>query len=655
MGRTYDELNRHPKGPNCNACPLSSIGASFAGTDGTGRNGVGLLGEALGDTEAISGKPFQGDAGYQLNSTLHRGGWKRDDFLILNSINCHPPNNYLDGAPYELGALHHCNTYFEETLNANPQIKVLVAMGNTAMYKLLGQRGVSKWHGTVHRVEPVRGRSLWVLPTLHPSFVLRGGGKESITLLHDIRRAVELARTGVFERSPVYHILRPTVDDLRRYCEEYESQLSRDPDTILGFDIETNYSSDIDEEELLEKDPSYEITRISFSFKPNTAITLPFTEDYIPLVVRLLGSSGAKAAWNGNKFDVPRLRAAGVPICGLIIDAMDAWHVLRPDLPRGLAYVAPFFTDIAPWKHLNNSDPEFYSCVDSDALIRIMLALRAAHIKEGTWAVFTKYWSALEPRLQRMSEIGIGVNETKRQERQAYYEDIRDNTAARIQGCIPDELRPRKKGADGGYRGKPKDVREYIQAHKGELKDESDAWLSCGYTRFPPIVDGRADKAAPQDLWRWDKLLPFNHNSTEQIKDYIRFKYGPAAIPRNKKTGSETTGSDELERLVRKHDDPLLQLVLDAGRADSYISSFIRPWTPGPDGRIHGIFTNTPATPRLASQNPNLQNFPIRDEEAGELRKMIWGGEGWPFIIERDYSGIEAILVGWYANDPGSL
>src|SRR6266699_775111 len=130
MGKTYEELNKHAKPDRCKGCPLFGVGASFARVDGTGRNNVALVGEALGEGEALSGKPFQGDAGYQLNQILHRVSLKRDDFLIMNTINCHPPNNYLDGAPYEAGAIAHCSTYFDETLAARPNIKVLVAMGN---------------------------------------------------------------------------------------------------------------------------------------------------------------------------------------------------------------------------------------------------------------------------------------------------------------------------------------------------------------------------------------------------------------------------------------------------------------------------------------------------------------------------------------------
>lgn len=619
MVKTFAELNVHPKDAGCAGCPLFNIGASFARTDGTGANGVVLLGEALGESEALAGKPFQGEAGMMLNRILHRGAMKREDFLIANTINCHPANNYLDGAPYERGAVEHCRQYLDQTLQAAPQIKVLVPMGNTALEALTDHRGVKNFHGTIHWNDRYQR---WVVPTLHPSFVLRTGCKEFPTVLFDIGVALGIVRNGGFQRSPVLYVETPDIQQLLHFVLAYEAALKHTPDTILAADIETNYSSDLDEEDVLDKDQGWPPTRISFAYRPNEAITVPFSAAFLPLIQRALGGSGMKVFWNGNKFDVPKLKIAGIRFNGVIIDAMDLWHFFRSDLPRGLGYVSPFFTDLGPWKHLNKERPEFYSCVDSDALLRIVLKIRAMLVAEGTWETFLKYFAYLEPRFARMSEIGIGIDEVVRQERKAHYENIRDNTAQLIQGLIPDELKPRTKGKQGGFKGKPQDVRLYLASNPGV--DDATAWTALGYQLFK----------APDDVYRWDKIEDFNHNSSQQIIRYIEHKYGSGSVPRDKKTGRPTTGQEELARLARQHDDAVLNLILDAANADGKITAFIRPWTPAADGRVHGIFTNNPATPRIASQGPNLQNFPIRSAEAAELRRMIVPGAGFEYLIE---------------------
>lgn len=637
---------KYSRPDSCIGCPLHAIADGFARTDGSGKNGVLLLGEALGESEAIAGLPFKGDSGMMLNRILHRGGLKREDFLIANVINCRPPNNWLEDAPWEVGAIEHCHHFLEETLAKHPEIKVIVPMGNTALHKTLQASGVKNFHGTVSNIR-LAGRNYFVVPTLHPSYVLRTGCKEFPTSLFDITRALKVARENEWNVSVCDYSLFPSVSDFERYIISYERELAADPAPILAADIETNYSSSLDEEEVLEKDGSWQIIRISFSYRTNTAITLPFTGAYIPMVMRLLGGKGVKCFWNGNKFDVPRLRAAGVPIEGLILDGMDAWHVLRPDLPKGLGYVSPFFTDIAPWKHLSNEQPEYYSAVDADVLLRIMLKIRAQMLKEGIWDTFIRYYAELEPRFLRMSEIGVGVDETIRRELEVHYEDIRDNTAALIQEIVPDEVKPRLKMKQGGFKGKPHDVRAFIKAHPEVIDDE--AWKALGYQQFEyPATDG----AGASSVWRWDRLEAFNHNSADQIARYIEFKYGRSAVPRHKKTGNPTTEADQLERLARQKDDKVLNLILDAAGADGKITSFIKPWTPGPDGRIHPVFTNTPATQRIASQGPNCQNFPRRDAEAMLMRRMIIPGDGFKYFVSADYKSIEAILVGWYANDP---
>src|SRR6267378_1204963 len=288
--RGYDQFSRSCRPVGCEGCPLHHLATGYAGTDGTGKNGVLLLGEALGEGEAASGKPFQGDAGMMLNRILHRMGLKRNDFLISNTVRCRPPNNFLEGAPYELAAIEHCDQYLKATLAANPQIKVIVPMGNVAMWKLLGHRGIKNFHGTVHHTTRYRELGHWVVPTLHPSGIMRAAGvwKEFPTAIFDITRALEVVKNGWY-KSPVEYILFPQPPDFERFIEGYEQALEHDPEFLLAADIETNYSSELDEEELLEKDLSYEVIRISFSYKINEGITLPFTRAFIPLVMRLLG------------------------------------------------------------------------------------------------------------------------------------------------------------------------------------------------------------------------------------------------------------------------------------------------------------------------------------------------------------------------------
>lgn len=70
----------------------------------------------------------------------------------------------------------------------------------------------------------------------------------------------------------------------------------------------------------------------------------------------------------------------------------------------------------------------------------------------------------------------------------------------------------------------------------------------------------------------------------------------------------------------------------------------------GPDGRIHTTFTRNASTLRLTSVGPNLQNIPRSSNEWKKLPKLMFVAPEGKTFWARDYSGIEALLVGVFAN-----
>jgi DNA polymerase I-like protein with 3'-5' exonuclease and polymerase domains len=73
----------------------------------------------------------------------------------------------------------------------------------------------------------------------------------------------------------------------------------------------------------------------------------------------------------------------------------------------------------------------------------------------------------------------------------------------------------------------------------------------------------------------------------------------------------------------------------------------------GSDGRVHTIFTHNPSSLRLSSTDPNLQNLPRGNDSAIQkmVKEMFVAPVGHTFWA-RDYSGIEAVLVGYFASSP---
>src|SRR4051794_24681060 len=78
----------------------------------------------------------------------------------------------------------------------------------------------------------------------------------------------------------------------------------------------------------------------------------------------------------------------------------------------------------------------------------------------------------------------------------------------------------------------------------------------------------------------------------------------------------------------------------------------------GEDGRVHTIFGHNPSSLRLCSFDPNLQNIPRGGDPAKPyedfVKQMFVAPEGFTFW-ERDFSAIEAVLVGYFAGDPAYI
>jgi DNA polymerase-1 len=73
-------------------------------------------------------------------------------------------------------------------------------------------------------------------------------------------------------------------------------------------------------------------------------------------------------------------------------------------------------------------------------------------------------------------------------------------------------------------------------------------------------------------------------------------------------------------------------------------------WPVDKDGRVRTRFSLAPATGRLSSQNPNVQNIPAEGEMADKFRECLIASPG-HLLLRRDYTGAEALLTGYFAGD----
>lgn len=409
------------KEKGCEGCVLQSLGGGFARTDGQGTSGVLVVAEALGEDEARAGKPLVGRAGQTWDRLVSRTTDPslnrklcRDDFTLANCINCRPPNNLLNKQPYEFAALDHCRPYLLDTIK-RVRPKAILTLGNTPLRWFTGQWGIEQLRGYIFETQ-------WgpVIPTYHPSYIMRGKWNLARVVQMDILKALEVARLGSahFLRDKAYE-LSPDYKDVAEFLALWRAA-GRPP---LAFDIETPYGEAADSEDMtFEDDASYTILMVSLSFEPFKAISIPWQEPFITMLKGAFAEDAQFLVWNA-KFDVPRLNASGVHFGGSIIDAMLAWHWLEPALPMGLKYVSTFFCpDMHAWKLDMHRNFQWYNCADSDVLLRSFLGIRERLVGQGRWAKFLRHFVDYGKVLQRMSERGVSVDHEARKEARNYFQ-----------------------------------------------------------------------------------------------------------------------------------------------------------------------------------------------------------------------------------------
>jgi DNA polymerase-1 len=148
---------------------------------------------------------------------------------------------------------------------------------------------------------------------------------------------------------------------------------------------------------------------------------------------------------------------------------------------------------------------------------------------------------------------------------------------------------------------------------------------------------------------------PFNLGSPKQIGEIL---FGKLGLPVKKKTASGVPSTDEEVLAELASDYPLPAKLLEhrslsklKGTYTDKLPLMVNPQT----GRVHTNYAQAVAvTGRLASNDPNLQNIPIRTPEGRRVREAFIAPPGHA-ILSADYSQIELRIMAHISGDPGLL
>ena len=171
------------------------------------------------------------------------------------------------------------------------------------------------------------------------------------------------------------------------------------------------------------------------------------------------------------------------------------------------------------------------------------------------------------------------------------------------------------------------------------------------------------ETALDSDIARLEKSIfeqageEFNLASPKQLGPILFEKLKLVDKPKKTKTGQYSTAEDVLSFLAKDH--PIVADILEWRSVNKLQSTYVKalPEEINPNtGRVHTVYNQAvAATGRLSSNQPNLQNIPIRTERGQQVRKAFIPRDENHVLLAADYSQIELRIIAALSKDPAML
>ena len=174
----------------CQRCKLGATRKNLVFGAGNPKARLVFVGEGPGADEDTQGEPFVGDAGKMLNRIIAAMGLNREEVYICNVVKCRPPQN----RPPEADEVAACLPFLLRQL-ASIRPEVIVALGTSAAQALLQTKvPISKLRSKFHDFHGIP-----LMPTYHPSYLLRSGGNSDSfwSVWDDMTQVLQLLKLPV--------------------------------------------------------------------------------------------------------------------------------------------------------------------------------------------------------------------------------------------------------------------------------------------------------------------------------------------------------------------------------------------------------------------------------------------------------------------------
>jgi DNA polymerase-1 len=350
-----------------------------------------------------------------------------------------------------------------------------------------------------------------------------------------------------------------------------------------------------------------ELVGLSFSIKPGEAYYIPCPADQKKTKEILVHFeplfADKKKTWIGQniKYDMLVLKWYGIEIAGNLFDTMLAHYVIEPDGKRGM-----------------------------DDLSAKYLGYEPVHIEELIGKKGKNQGNMRDVELDKIKDYAAEDADITLQLKNVFWPLLKKKEVEKIFYEVENPLV--KVLADMEYEGVRIDE-EFLKDYSKEL--EKDA------------------KKAEESVYK-QAGVRFNLASPKQLGEVLfdKLKLDPSA--KKTKTGQYQTGEDVLLKLAAKGNqivDDILAFRELTKLKSTYVDSLpllVNKKT----GRVHTTYGQAVAvTGRLASNNPNLQNIPVRTERGKEIRKAFIPKDSKHVLLSADYSQIELRIVAAISSD----
>ena len=423
---------------------------------------------------------------------------------------------------------------------------------------------------------------------------LFGGAGTTVATAENIEIAEESPATSLVEKNihntPHQYDLVSSAEGIRVLV----GALSKEKE--ICFDTETT-SLDANQAELVGLSFSVKPGTASFvACPPNRAETLSLLEEFSPL----FKDSGIKWIGQNIKYDLLVLKNHGITLSGEIFDTMLAHYVIDPEGKRGM-----------------------------DQLSAKYLGYEPVHIEELIGKKGKQQGNMRDVEVEKVKEYAGEDADITLQLKHVFEPFLKQKEVEKVFFEVENPLV--KVLTDMEFEGVRVDV-DFLREYSKELEREA--------------------KIAEESVYKIAGVR-FNLASPKQLGEVLFEKLMLDPKAKKTKTGQYATGEDVLQKLA--HQFPIVSDILAFRQLTKLKSTYvdalpelINPKT----GRVHTTYGQAVAvTGRLASNNPNLQNIPVRSDRGKEIRKAFIPRDKDHVLISADYSQIELRVVAAISGD----